>query len=140
VVVVLEGGRLLRKAIAVSDDQPGADGVNREVVDGMEQQIGIAPEGKKTTTVPAIHKIEEWLEDYLWKTYLRATCVRLFPFWWVSLSPSYVRLSKRKPLRVSFYLLAYFGVSYNAVLYLDLFIYVYGGRSCELISQLACYA
>jgi hypothetical protein len=64
VVVVLEGGRLLRKAIAVSDDQTGADGVNREVVDRMEQQIGIAPEGKKTTTVPAIHKIEEWLEDY----------------------------------------------------------------------------
>jgi hypothetical protein len=95
VVVVLEGCRLIGK---VSGDQTGADGGKCEVVNGVGQQIGRrqqTADWKKTTNVPAIQKIEEFLEGYLCKKYLGATCVRLI-FLWVSLIPSYVRLQRKE--------------------------------------------
>lgn len=46
VVVVLEDGRLLTKEIVASGDHTGADEVECEAGDGLEQQISITPEGK----------------------------------------------------------------------------------------------
>jgi hypothetical protein len=63
VVVVLEGGRLIGKKIAVSGDQTRADGVKREVVDRVEHQIGSAiwhQRGRRQPTYRQIRKLRSF--------------------------------------------------------------------------------
>jgi hypothetical protein len=93
----------------------------------------MAPEGKKTTNIPANQKIKEFLEGYFCKKYIGATCVR-YSFFVVYFNPELCEIAKKRTLRKRkaptciILLLDIFWSSYNIVLYVDLSTYIYRVR------------